>query len=97
MRNRTRRITGNWGAIGGLDLPRELVHFDTFIEFVRKSIVPAPESLRFQFRLGFMTGYGQHAEEALDRAFGVEEMKSEPADKSASARYGLIQLGGIGL
>lgn len=75
------------GRDWGQDLRRDVVKFDEFVVFVHKKIVAAPESLRFQFRRGFENGYGQHAEEALAKAFASTEGAQSSAETGKTRVY----------
>jgi hypothetical protein len=69
------------GRDWGQDLRRDVVTFEHFVAFVGKKIVTAPESLRRQFRDGFIAGYGQHGAEAFEKAFDAAHSQRDGAGR----------------
>ncbi|MES2307635.1 MAG: DUF6515 family protein [Verrucomicrobiota bacterium] len=53
----------------GMDLRNDVASMDEFVDYL-KSNVPNSSSPEYQdFRKGFISGYGQHAENAIDKAY----------------------------
>jgi hypothetical protein len=60
------------GRDWGQDLRRDVASFEDFAACLKQKIFSAPESLREEFRAGFSRGYGPRAEQAFQKAMGIE-------------------------
>ncbi len=63
--NRSYLVLGHdWGK----DLRLETVTWDWFVQYLRAYVINAPPGVRDDFRRGFLNGYGENADAALDKA-----------------------------